>query len=82
MAADDCDYCAVHVAYTVRQPGDVPIVCYACGEPIRIGQRWFVRDEGAIHARDACLMKPSSKWPAFTHRAKRFGQGSAPPSTT
>lgn len=77
MAADDSNWCAIHVAYTVRQQGDVAIMCCSCGEPIRIGQRWFIRDEGSIHARDACLMKPRDTWPTFTHRAKNFGKVSA-----
>ncbi len=48
--------CAIHQSFTRRQPGDVAVHCYACGELIRIGRRWMVRAEGAFHARAACLV--------------------------
>jgi hypothetical protein len=55
LAIDGSTLCAVHANVTIREWGDVPIHCNACGELIRIKARWIVRGEGAFHNRVACL---------------------------
>lgn len=57
-----CSLCAPHMAYTKREPETAPIYCYACGKLIEIGYRWVVRQEGAFHARRACLSQPAQEY--------------------
>lgn len=69
-------YCAVHLTLTVRTDHDACIHCYACGGLVRIGRRWVVREEGALHLRVACLMTPVENWkiqrgPCDTNSATR-----------
>lgn len=62
LALDGCSRCAVHIKFTVRAEGDVAILCAACGKHIRVGQRWAVLAEGALHVRQWCLLKPAEFW--------------------
>jgi hypothetical protein len=63
-------FCAIHQNLTTRQLGDAAIRCAACTKPIRIGQRWLMRTEGAFHATTACLNKPAELRVEFVHRAR------------
>jgi hypothetical protein len=59
LAPAGAPLCVFHAAYYRRASGDVALVCYSCGRPIRIGAQWVVRTEGAYHARRACLSNPA-----------------------
>jgi hypothetical protein len=47
--------CVVHAHVGHRSAIGVGIRCYACGRPLRLGARFYVRAEGAFHLRPACL---------------------------
>jgi len=69
MVPDDELLCVVHRSVARRLASDVALKCYACGKQIWRGAWWFVRAEGAFHARAACMnarVDPST----FSHRPK------------
>jgi hypothetical protein len=65
--------CAVHARVTQRCKGDAVIFCYACGERVRVGGRWAVSVEGALHLRAACLTKAPTDWFVPLGPSPRYG---------